>query len=77
MADTVGIARNKIIKHFSGPYVLEEENHGLTPSLISTKSVIMDGLKKGKNILIKILFFLVLNKVLNPFWYGDGSFKPW
>jgi len=53
MADTVGIARNKIIKHFSGPYVLEEENHGLTPSLISTKSVVMDGLKKGKNILME------------------------
>jgi len=49
MADEVGIPRNKIIKHFSGAFVLEEENHGLTPSLIATKDVVKDGLKKGKN----------------------------
>jgi len=49
MADNVGIPRNKIIKHFSGAFVLEEENHGLTPSLIATKDVVKVGLKKGKN----------------------------
>jgi TatD-related deoxyribonuclease len=53
MADKAGIPRYKIIKHFSGPYVLEEENHGLTPSLIATKNVVKEGLKKGKNILME------------------------
>lgn len=53
MADKAGISRNKIIKHFSGPFVLEEENHGLTPSLIATKDVVKTGLKKGKNILME------------------------
>jgi TatD-related deoxyribonuclease len=53
MADKVGIDRNKIIKHFSGPFVLEEENHGLTPSLIATRDVVKDGLKKGKNFLME------------------------
>ncbi|MDD3985691.1 MAG: TatD family hydrolase [Methanobacterium sp.] len=53
MADTVGIPRNRIIKHFSGPCVLEEENHGLTPSLIATKNVIKEGLKKGNNFLME------------------------
>ena len=53
MADKVGIPRNKIIKHFSGAFVLEEENHGLTPSLIATKDVVKDGLKKGKNFLME------------------------
>jgi TatD-related deoxyribonuclease len=53
MADKVGINRNKIIKHFSGPFVLEEENHGLTPSLIATRDVVKEGLKKGKNFLME------------------------
>lgn len=53
MADNVGIPRNHIIKHFSGPYILEEENHGLTPSLIATKTVIKEGLKKGTNFLME------------------------
>jgi TatD-related deoxyribonuclease len=53
MADEVKIPRNKVIKHFSGAYVLKSENHGLTPSLISTKDVIKEGLKKGKNFLME------------------------
>ncbi len=53
MADNVGIPRNKIIKHFSGAFILEEENHGLTPSLIATKDVVKEGLKKGKNFLME------------------------
>ena len=53
MADEVNLPRNKVIKHFSGPYVLKTENHGLTPSLISTKDVIKEGLKKGKDFLME------------------------
>jgi TatD-related deoxyribonuclease len=53
MADKVKIPRNRVIKHFSGAYVLENENHGLTPSLIATKDVIKEGLKKGKNFLME------------------------
>lgn len=53
MADKAGLPRNKVIKHFSGPFVLEEENHGLLPSLIATKDVVKTGLKKGKNILME------------------------
>jgi TatD-related deoxyribonuclease len=53
MADKVGIQRNKVIKHFSGAYVLKEENHGLTPSLIATKDVVKDGLKKGRTFLME------------------------
>ncbi len=49
MADEVGISRNKIIKHFSGAFVLEEENQGLTPSLIATKDVVKEGISKGNN----------------------------
>jgi TatD-related deoxyribonuclease len=53
MADKVGIPRNKIIKHFSGPFVLKEENYGLMPSLIATKDVVKAGLKKGKILLME------------------------
>lgn len=53
MADKVNIPRNMVIKHFSGAFVLEKENHGLTPSLIATKDVVKTGLKKGKNFLME------------------------
>lgn len=53
MADEAGIPRNRVIKHFSGPFVLHEENHGLMPSLIATKDVVKTGLRKGKNILME------------------------
>jgi len=53
MAEKSGIKKYQVIKHFSGPLVLEEENHGLTPSLIATKKVIIQGLKKGTNFLME------------------------
>jgi TatD-related deoxyribonuclease len=53
MADTVKLPRKKVIKHFSGAFILEKENHGLTPSLIATKDVVKEGLKKGKNFLME------------------------
>ena len=53
MADKVNIPRNMVIKHFSGASVLEKENHGLTPSLIATKDVVKEAVKKGKNFLME------------------------
>lgn len=53
MADISGLSKHRVVKHFSGPYVLEEENHGLTPSLISTRKVVTQGLKKGTNFLME------------------------
>lgn len=53
MADMAGLKRSKVIKHFSGPFVSHEENHGLTPSLIATKDVISKGIKKGNNFLME------------------------
>lgn len=53
MAEKAGISKHRVVKHFSGAFVLEEENHGLTPSLISTKTVITQGLKKGTNFLME------------------------
>lgn len=53
MADNAGMDKHRVVKHFSGPLVLQEENHGLTPSLIATKKVIAQGLKKGTNFLME------------------------
>lgn len=53
MADEAGINHHRVIKHFSGPLILEEENHGLTPSLIATKQVINEGIMKGRNFLME------------------------
>lgn len=53
MADKAGIDRKRVIKHFSGPFVSEDENHGLTPSLIAVRSIVVEGLKKGNNFLME------------------------
>lgn len=53
MAEESGINKHRVIKHFSGPFILEEENHGITPSLIATKDVISQGIKKGNNFLME------------------------
>ena len=53
MADEARMDKYKVIKHFSGPFVLREENHGLTPSLIATKKVIVEGIKKGNGFLME------------------------
>ncbi|HIH61667.1 MAG TPA: deoxyribonuclease [Methanobacteriales archaeon] len=53
MADKVGIKKYKVIKHFSGPYVSESENYGLTPSLIASRDVIKRALEKGDNFLME------------------------
>lgn len=53
MADKAGMEKSRVIKHFSGPLVLNKENHGLTPSLIATRKVINQGLKKGNNFLME------------------------
>jgi TatD-related deoxyribonuclease len=53
MADISGLKPDKVIKHFSGPMILPEENHGLIPSLIATGDVIRNGLKKGTRFLME------------------------
>lgn len=47
MADAVGLAREKVVKHFSGPIVKESENHGLMPSVLAREDNIVMAAKKG------------------------------
>jgi TatD-related deoxyribonuclease len=69
MADKACLERHKVIKHFSGPLVAEDENHGLTPSLIATRDVVVEGLKKGNNFLMETDYLDMLDRpgaVLGP-----------
>lgn len=53
MAVKAGLKKEKVIKHFSGPLVLPEENYGLTPSLIASGDVMRQALRKGKNFMME------------------------
>ncbi|MBZ9570239.1 TatD family hydrolase [Methanobrevibacter sp. TMH8] len=52
-ADEINFNKKKLIKHYSGPYILEEENFGLTPSVMSGKDNIKKAIAKGDNFLME------------------------
>ena len=47
MADRAGLQRDKVVKHYSPPAVLPEENQGLFPSVLSSRKNIREALSKG------------------------------
>ncbi len=53
MAKKASLKEEKVIKHFSGPFILPEENYGLTPSLIASGDVVRQAIRKGKNFLME------------------------
>ncbi len=46
-ADRAGMDRGRVVKHFSPPAILPEENQGLFPSVLASKDNIKKALKKG------------------------------
>ena len=52
MADKVGLKRDKVVKHYSPPLVLESENHGLFPSVLATEDAIKNALCKNNSFLM-------------------------
>ncbi|HLF16406.1 MAG TPA: TatD family hydrolase [Candidatus Thermoplasmatota archaeon] len=48
MADRAGLARDRVIKHYCGPLVLDAETHGIVPSIICGRSNLRDALKKAE-----------------------------
>ncbi len=53
MGEKVGLHSNKIIKHFSPPFVYENENHGLMPSILASRNNIEIAFKKGTRFLME------------------------
>ncbi|MGC8663780.1 MAG: TatD family hydrolase [Thermoplasmata archaeon] len=47
LAEKAGMDKNFVIKHFSPALILENENHGLFPSVISNRNNIREAIKKG------------------------------
>jgi len=53
IANDVGFDKNKLIKHFSGPYITYEENFGIFPSVMSGKKNIEIAISKGTKFLME------------------------
>lgn len=53
MADKAGIKKEKVVKHFSPPLVLESENFGLFPSILASKDAIDVAIKKGNRFMME------------------------
>jgi TatD-related deoxyribonuclease len=47
MADEAGLPREKVIKHYCPPLIREEENHGIFPSVLSSRTAIRQAVEKG------------------------------
>ena len=53
LADEIGFNKNKLIKHFSGPFITYEENFGVVPSVMSSKKNVEIAIGKGTNFLME------------------------
>jgi len=53
IADEIGFNKNKLIKHFSGPFINSEENFGIFPSVMSSKKNIELAISKGTRFLME------------------------
>lgn len=53
MGKKVGLPSDKIVKHFSPPLILKNENHGLMPSVLASKKNIIEAIKKGTRFMME------------------------
>ncbi len=44
-ADDAGLARDKVVKHFSPPLVTKQDNHGIVPSLLASEDTLREALE--------------------------------
>jgi len=56
MADKVGLDKNRVVKHYSPPLILPEENFGLMPSVLAGKDAVREALGKGDRFLMETDF---------------------
>jgi TatD-related deoxyribonuclease len=53
MADSVGLSREKVVKHYSPPIVDVNDNYGLFPSILSGKRPIQEAISQGARFLME------------------------
>ncbi len=56
MADKVGLDKNRVVKHYSPPLILPEENFGLMPSVLVGRDSAERALRKGTRFLMETDF---------------------
>ena len=56
MAGSASLDPGMVIKHFSPPLVLKEENHGIMPSVPASRSAIREALGKGDRFMLETDF---------------------
>ena len=56
MADSAGLDKGRVVKHYSPPIVLHEENLGLMPSVLAGKEAVLEALSKGSRFLMETDF---------------------
>lgn len=54
--ESVGLAKDKVSKHYCGPLVLEEENAGLFPSVLASRPNVAQALLKGDRFMLETDF---------------------
>lgn len=53
LADSVGLRRDRVVKHYCPPLVREEENHGLFPSILASRPAMREAIGKGTRFLME------------------------
>jgi TatD-related deoxyribonuclease len=56
MADEAGLDRGRVVKHYSPPIVLPEENFGLMPSVLAGRDAVREALSKGSRFVMETDF---------------------
>lgn len=62
LAKQARLPAEKVIKHFSLPLIKPEENHGLTPSIPASRTVIREALAKGDRFMLETDYIDDINK---------------
>ena len=53
MGKKTGLSPQKIVKHYSPPLILENENFGLMPSVLASRKNIFSAIKKGTRFMME------------------------
>jgi len=56
MADRAGLDRGRVVKHYCGPLIKQDENFGLMPSVLAKREYIEEALSKGLRFMMETDF---------------------
>ena len=56
MADKAGLSKDTVVKHYSPPAILPEENFGLMPSVLAGRDAVREALGKGSRFVMETDF---------------------